>query len=133
MALVWNEAQFGTGIDEIDAQHRELFEIVNRLVDAARQGGSREAVAGILDALSEHALSHFCCEEDVMERRNCSACVANKLAHRWFLRDFEELRRRFDREGVTPAFIEEVEDKVCDWLTSHLLAIDTAMRSTREH
>ena len=66
-------------------------------------------------------------------RRKCSTCAVNKLAQRWFLRDFGELRRRFDREGVTPALVEEVEDKVCDWLTSHLLAIDMALRGTREH
>jgi hemerythrin len=130
MTLVWSEARFATGVDEIDVQHRELFDIANSLVDAARQGRPREEVEQILDILHDHAVTHFTCEEGHMERRNCSACGANKLAHKWFLRDFADLREGFDAAGVTPEFIDEVEEKVCTWLTTHLLAIDTSLRDT---
>lgn len=130
MALVWSEARFATGVDEIDAQHREMFDIANRLVDAARQGRPQKEVEQILDLLGKHAVAHFACEENIMERRKCSSCVANKLAHKWFLQDFADLRERFDSNGVTPDFIDEFEEKVCAWLTAHLLAIDTSLRGT---
>ncbi len=129
MALVWNEARFATGIDRLDADHRKLFDIANRLVDAARQQRPRQEVAQILDRLSEHAVAHFACEEDIMERRNCSSCVANKMAHRWFLQDFNRLLDRFDSDCVTDDFIDEFKEKVCAWLTAHLLAIDISLRN----
>ena len=132
MALVWSETRFTTGIDRLDAQHRELFGIANRLVDAARQGRPQVEVERILDDLGEHAVAHFACEENIMERRRCSSCVANKLAHRWFLQDFAGLRKRFDSDGVTQGFIDEFEEKVCAWLTAHLLAIDLSLRDTSE-
>ena len=130
MTLVWSEARFATGLDTIDAQHREPFALATRRVDAARQGRPQNEVEQILDSLGAHAVAHFACEESLMERRKCSSCVANKLAHRWFLRDFADLRERFDSNGVTPDFIDEFEEKVCAWLTAHLLAIDISLRST---
>ncbi len=132
MTLVWSESKFATGVEEIDAQHRRMFDIANCLLDAAREGRPQEDIEKILDVLAGHAVAPFACEEDIMERRKCSSCAANKLAHRWFLSDFVELRHRFDTEGVTPGFIDEFEEKVCAWLTSHLLAIDTSLRGTTD-
>lgn len=128
MTLVWSKKKYATGIDNIDAQHRKMFDIANCLVEAARQGRPRKEVEGILDLLGKHTVAHFACEEDIMERRKCSSCVANKLAHRWFLQDFAGLRDRFDSNGATQEFIDEFEEKVCTWLTTHLLAVDISLR-----
>jgi len=130
MELVWDPAKFATGVELIDEQHRELFGAANDLLEAARQGRSQQQIGLILDKMRGAALAHFSCEENIMERHNCSTCVTNKLAHKWFLRDFETLRESFARDGVTPAWISEFEEKVCTWFTEHLLAIDLSLRET---
>ena len=132
MSLVWSEARFATGFEQIDAQHREMFAHANELLDAVRRGSAPDEVRSLLADLGEQAADHFCCEEALMERRNCSACTANKLAHKWFLIDFRELGDLLAREGVTDRLADEIEDKVCHWLESHLLAIDLSLRAVQE-
>jgi hemerythrin len=55
----WREG-FRTGIEEIDAEHRQLFALVKRL-DAAN-------VKHVLDELVEYVVTHFTHEEALMER-----------------------------------------------------------------
>lgn len=130
MALVWSDARFATGVTQIDEQHRAMFDAANELLDAVRSGQPRARVAALLVALGEQAVDHFRCEEEVMERHRCSSCLANKLAHRAFRRDFVDLSATFARVGVTRALADEIEEKVCRWLESHLIAIDLSLRGS---
>lgn len=129
MALVWSEARFATGIDIIDAQHRTMFSMADELLDAVRRSCPEKQVGKLLDALAQAAGKHFACEEDIMERRKCSACVANKLAHRWFLEDLDELRGLLERDGVGERLFDEIDERVCHWFEAHLLAIDMTLRT----
>jgi len=130
MPVVWNEAKFGTGVPQIDAQHREMFTLANELLDAVERQRPVGQIRSLMSALHEHAARHFRCEEDLMERRNCTACTANRLAHKWFLLDFGELEAVLGREGVTEHLADEIEEKICQWLESHLLAIDISLRGS---
>lgn len=129
MTLVWGE-KYATGIKEIDDQHKALFVEVNELLEAARVGMPKEEIGKLISSLHEHSVMHFECEEGHMELRKCSVCAANRLAHREFLRDLADLSEQFDREGATLHFVDDVEEKVCAWLSTHLLAIDIALRET---
>jgi len=128
MALVWNDNKYATGIREVDDQHREVFVLVNELLSALESGESRERISGRLDLLADHAVRHFECEEGHMDRLQCPVRVTNKCAHECFLRDFAGLRELFDEHGNSPRFVREVEEKVCGWLTKHLMAIDLVLR-----
>lgn len=128
MPLVWSDRRYATGIEEVDEQHREMFGLANELLTALESGESREQVSARLEDLGSHAVRHFRCEEGHMERLECPVRVTNQCAHEWFLRDFAVIRELFDKHGNTPELIDEVEDKVCNWLRKHLMAIDLVLR-----
>ena len=128
MALVWKDEKYATGIQEVDEQHRVMFGLVNELLTALEAGEAREKISTRLDALADHAVQHFACEEGHMDRIQCPVRVTNECAHECFLRDFATLRELFDEHGNSPHFISEVEDKVCGWLHRHLMAIDLVLR-----
>lgn len=65
-----------------------------------------------------------------MERRNCSACAANKAAHQEFLERYDALRKMFDSHGVTPVLAAQLQRTVCEWLVNHIAKIDTKLRET---
>ncbi|HEY6099471.1 MAG TPA: hemerythrin domain-containing protein, partial [Anaeromyxobacter sp.] len=48
-----------TGVDEIDAQHRELFDRIGRLLEASRHRRSREEVVRLLEFLGAYVVEHF--------------------------------------------------------------------------
>lgn len=130
MALFWSEYLYGTGVPELDEQHRKLFDQVNQLVEASKRGGDPEEVKAIMGFLSDYVVSHFKCEEELMESRCCSACPDNKAAHCEFLKEFTALKKRFESEGATANFTIDLQRKVCDWLANHVGKIDTKLQDT---
>lgn len=127
--LVWSD-RYATGIDEIDEQHETMFAGVNELLAAVEAGVPSEKIGAMLDSLQEHAVLHFECEERHMDLRKCSVCAANRVAHREFLRDFARVRELFDKHGADESFVDAVDEGVCDWLQTHIMAIDIALRET---
>ena len=130
MTLVWNDSRYATGIPEIDAQHQAMFVRVNDLLAATVANRPVAEVRALLDTLGGEASFHFDCEEVEMERRRCSVCAANKIAHRWFMRSLGQLGEILEQGGVTAGFHREVEARICDWLTTHLVGMDAALRRT---
>lgn len=66
--LPWNP-MLETGIAVIDAQHRRLVEILNRLALLYAGDPQHEALGGVLDALTEYAMEHFDTEEAIWKAR----------------------------------------------------------------
>ncbi len=64
--LPWNP-MLETGIGVIDGQHRRLVEILNRLALLYAGDPRHEALAGVLDGLTDYAMVHFSTEEQVWQ------------------------------------------------------------------
>ena len=67
-AITW-DPRLATGHEEIDAQHRTLFDTFNRIVAAtSRAQTNRDELEGLLIFLRNFALSHFEMDQDIMVR-----------------------------------------------------------------
>lgn len=128
--LIWTKEAFGTGCDEVDTQHIELFKRINAVLAALESGGKGADVAGLIKSMAEYTVSHFTCEEKIMDERNCVAACANKNAHAYFLKEFTRLTTQFKTTGVTPGFVTEFTRMVTSWLRSHIQTIDTNLKGT---
>jgi hemerythrin-like metal-binding protein len=130
MIIEWCDERYATGIEEIDEQHKELFRQLNRLTETLERNPKSKAEAGnFLYFLEDYVKSHFHCEEDIMQQRRCAACPRNKKEHGHFLRSFQEIRLTFDREGISPAFVQRIHREVVDWIQNHIANTDIALRS----
>ncbi len=131
MVLKWDDRIYATGCPVIDAQHKSLFKMVNRLLAAMKAGRGNEEIADMIRFLDSYIDKHFSYEEAEMERRRCKACSANKKAHRAFRLRFENLKNKFDRDGASLALVVELQRTVCRWLQEHIARIDTKLRDCR--
>ncbi len=113
-----------TGDEEIDRQHRELFERVGTLLDAAKNRRSREEVVRMLEFLGGYAVDHFAAEERAMERSAYPEIAAHRLEHRQFVRGLEILRHELKSEGPTRFFVIRVGNRVTAWLREHIYRTD---------
>lgn len=132
--MQWSDALFGTGVPEIDEQHQALFARVNDLLDACGRGEGGDALRATLDFLGEYIEEHFTAEEALMESRVCSAAAVNKLEHEQFRLRYRELREELlDSEGGAnlTQLVLEVRETVCDWLTEHIMTVDTTLAETK--
>ncbi len=133
--MKWSNELFGTGLSEMDEQHKELFSRVNDLLDACSKGKGGEAVRPTLEFLEGYIEKHFTEEEALMEARNCPAAEANKSAHDEFRARYGELRKGLidcDTEIKMAQLVLEVQETVCDWLMEHIMQVDTELKNTHE-
>ncbi len=124
--LEWTEHAYGTGVAEIDQQHRELFDRVNALLAACAGSKPEREVRLTLDFLSQYVITHFLFEEKWMRTHGCTGCAENEVAHRQFVDKLSVLKDRHRRDGVAPNFLEELSRFLLRWMGDHVERVDVA-------
>jgi hemerythrin len=114
-----------TGVESLDAQHRQLISWLNDLLSAMSLGRGRSEVEGLLSQLGNYASMHFGLEEDCMTRYHCPVAEANAAAHRDFVVTFTSFKQEFERDGATAHLVLRVESELMRWLTGHIKGTDT--------
>jgi len=128
MALTFNPVTMGTGAQSVDAQHRQLVEIINHLLTSMGTGRSREDIGGILNDLARYATTHFSHEEACMARFACPAAQANKDAHAAFVTTFTAMKTDFDRDGPSATMAIRMQRELSDWVATHILGVDVKLK-----
>jgi hemerythrin len=123
MLFQWGP-RFQLGIPQVDAQHKRLVDLVNKLHDAMMAGKGDQVVDSIVQELIAYTLSHFRDEEALMRQHAYPLAARHHEEHEALTAD---VKRRLaalatSRSRVTvelPAFLR-------DWLTRHILGSDKA-------
>jgi len=110
------------GVAAIDAQHRRMIKIVNRLLQAVLDGNLGKAEDRLLDELVRLAALNFRTEEEWMRRCRYGRCEMHAEAHAHLLNELVKLRNgMFTRH-------EHLNRKVVifvrRWLENHLVHSD---------
>ena len=124
MALVEFDPVLLTGVDDIDAQHRELFQRIGQLLEASRNHRSREEVVRLLEFLGGYVVDHFASEEVTMEAARYPRVEGHRAEHRQFMKELEILRHELKSEGPSNLFVIRVGNRVTEWLREHIYRTD---------
>lgn len=117
------------GITEIDDQHRAFLRAIVALREAVAEGiGARDRLLRTLQYLDEFVAVHFSTEERYMRLHNYPGILLHEKEHAEFARAYAELKQRFhdlDAQGeLTALHAIEVEHRLENWLTGHILRAD---------
>lgn len=126
MAIRWTEA-LSVGVEEIDRQHRELFDTSARLIEGVGRNGVTGEVARTVAFLERYVTSHFALEEYYMKRKYYPAYPAHKAEHTAFIADFYDFREKLDRDGTTPDLVTRMAEWLGGWLVEHIGRQDRAL------
>jgi hemerythrin-like metal-binding protein len=113
-----------TGVELIDAQHRELFARVRTLLEASRTHRSREEVVRMMEYLGGYAVEHFTAEEGLMQAAGYPRLEGHRAEHLQFMKEFGILRHELKTEGPTKLFVIRVGNRVTEWLREHIYRTD---------
>jgi hemerythrin len=116
-----------TGVDEIDAQHRELFARIDQLLEASRTRRSREEVVRLLEFLGQYVVEHFAAEERIMAGSGYPRLEGHRAEHVQFVKELEILRQELKTEGPSNLFVIRVGNRVTEWLRGHIYRTDRAL------
>lgn len=79
--MPWSE-EFRVGIDDVDEQHRWLFDATNRLhAEMNKETRNRAVIAEIIEGLMDYTMNHFIMEEDLFQRYGYPKAAAHKALH----------------------------------------------------
>ena len=126
MRITWDRA-LETGDAEIDAQHRELFDRIDKLLAASREKRSREEVGQMLTFLGDYVVHHFSAEERMMQAAAYPEIGAHQTEHQRFVQEFAILYNEYKTEGPSTLFIIRVGNRVTGWLREHIYRTDRSL------
>lgn len=116
ISFVW-EDRYSVGDDQIDRQHRRMFELANFLPDEL----DRDLAERTIMALFKHAREHFTAEEEMMRRLGYPKLGQHVELHNNLIARLNETSlRRFDDHQALPAF----KQFLYHWVIDHILHQD---------
>lgn len=114
------------GVDQIDNEHRRLFELVNEVANLLmRNDINRSDVNTILMELDEYAVLHFKHEEEYMKEINDPELPRQKEMHQAFVTKLKEIERLDIESKDDKETLKNIVEFAARWLFSHIISSDT--------
>ena len=110
------------GLDEIDAQHKELVALFNRLHRAMKLKQGSETAGQVLDRLAEYTIYHFKVEEDLFNQYGYPETLAHTQIHEKLKQKVVDFKAEYDAGKLTLTM--ELMDMLTDWLKTHIMETD---------
>lgn len=126
-SFVWGP-NFETGIEDVDSQHRQLVESINRFgTELANNDIASKRIETLLQQLVAYTEQHFKDEEDLMARHRLDTryCDQHIAEHKSFINDVEFMCQHH-REGDSSDGTSLLEFLI-HWLAYHILKRDKSM------
>lgn len=119
---------FESGVPEIDAEHKVLFDIANQFYDKIRRGDEEQVIFETLNKLVRYAENHFRREEALLEEIGYppEKVEHHKATHQKLINQiFEVYETQYEISNSRlidqP---EKVKNFLTDWLIMHILTED---------
>jgi hemerythrin len=121
--VTWTAA-LSVGIDEIDAQHRELFRRIDAFLGALAEKRAREELQPLTRYLREYVRIHFVEEQRMMEFSFYPGLGEHLMEHQHFEGELERLADELDGTGPTYGLARQLVALLVDWLERHVSTTD---------
>jgi hemerythrin-like metal-binding protein len=126
MRIAWDDS-FILGIDEIDKRHRTILEQYGRLSVAARQGGDRFLLDGMINFFLYYIQEHFQAEEQFMAKYHYPLAADEHREHERFGQDIAEFKRHMEKQGMSHQLVSTFMDSLVIELVEHIRTHDRPM------
>jgi hemerythrin len=120
------EDKYSLGVESIDEQHKELFQIASRIYELLKNEmilDKYDHIMEIIDELKNYTVDHFKDEEEYMKRIGYKKFLSHKVAHTDFLDKMENIDANKIDNGHNE-YLLGILDFVCVWLVEHILKED---------
>ena len=117
-----------TGIDMIDEEHKQLFEIINHLVDTLKEDAGSEDQGELEDYIQyfiEYGKNHFAHEEAWMERHHDQELQRQRFAHQFFMNKIQSIDLMGLNDKEKRPITRDLLGYMIKWLYGHILNSDT--------
>jgi hemerythrin-like metal-binding protein len=124
--LKWSP-QFELGLEIIDIQHKQLFNMINELNIAIEYNQHNALILPIILRLQEYANSHFKAEEEIFSKYGYPDRAGHEADHSKFIESVKYIRRQC--ELIDSPMSAKVRDFLFAWLANHIMTKDMEYKS----
>ncbi|MBL7152800.1 MAG: hemerythrin family protein [Phycisphaerae bacterium] len=119
--IEWDES-YSVGVEELDEQHKQLFNLLNALFEAEETSAESQTVSDLLAGMKAYAAMHFETEERYMSECEYADLASHAWVHELYRKKADKLcsDQMDGREGVFP----EMLRFLYEWLVVHILSCD---------
>lgn len=118
--ISWSD-KFSIGVQQIDSQHKRLFDLVNSVYEHAHSDSAKDVITKSLNELIDYTEYHFSEEESFMLKQEYIRFDQHKLAHDNLREQVSEFKSAFAQgRGDITGFVKFL----FEWLTKHIMDQD---------
>jgi hemerythrin-like metal-binding protein len=122
MSLIKWRKEFETGIPDVDYEHRQLVELINRLHEHLIGGANPARVNEFLGEVFARIAAHFALEESIMRKHGYDEYEAHKAEHERLLDEIRDIM-----EDSSSEFTQSLSTVVRDWFVNHFKSKDARL------
>lgn len=119
--VVWYK-KYSVGNEILDAQHREMFNLINTLYTAISTGSEHINVMGTLKYLYKYANMHFLEEENAMAACEYPALLSHKMMHWIYIKKIDHFIEQFQQVNTDVQY--SLLLFLRSWWRNHILRVD---------
>ena len=123
MYLNWDDT-LAIGIDNIDNQHKELFDRLDRLLVAMKEEKGKNEITNTLNFLEEYVIKHFTEEEEIQRTNNYPLYDLQHKQHEEFKDELKKLKTAFEATGESALLALNIQRKIINWIRGHIINLD---------
>ena len=116
------EDKYSVGIQSIDNQHKEIFMLLNKLLEAMKMGHANDVTIQIIQELERYAVIHFQKEEYFFQRFNYQGSAEHITEHQNFIKKLAVLKSEINSGKMILTI--ELLRFLKDWIDHHILVVD---------
>ena len=119
--IIWQQ-KYSIDNNEIDRQHKKLFNIINRLKSNIHDNYDVESVYPLVAELANYTRYHFATEEKYMRYIQYKDIIRHKIEHKYF--ELRMLDLNLNGYKHYPELLRFLINFLSDWLLLHILEED---------
>ncbi|OGI00962.1 MAG: hypothetical protein A2Y25_06780 [Candidatus Melainabacteria bacterium GWF2_37_15] len=128
IGLVQWRTEYESGIEEIDRQHKDIINTLNKIYWAIEDNKAEGRIQELLNAFDFYETEHFKLEEDYAEKYNFPRIKELKNSHNFFKTTYKQLRQHYnERVEIFQPEVQEIlhlHSIMNKWLSIHLITLD---------
>lgn len=127
LSLKWSE-DYAIGVEQIDAEHRGIFENFNKLYSRMREGQGHEYYGELLDFLVGYVNTHLEHEEQYQLKISYEGYQVHKEYHDKFRQRIHEFMENHKVQSIRDKELISICLFIKDWLIHHILLEDIKIK-----